>query len=57
MDNPLGGAAAPLSDQSAVRNSKGPAATLKLVVLWLAVGAPMLWGIVKAFDGGLDLFL
>jgi hypothetical protein len=57
MDNTLGGAAAPLSDQSAVRNAESPASTLKLVVLWLAIGVPMLWGIVKAFDGGLDLFL
>ncbi|HEY2464930.1 MAG TPA: hypothetical protein VGI32_12810 [Steroidobacteraceae bacterium] len=57
MDNPRGDAAtAPLSEQSAVQNTKSPASTLKLVVLWLAVGIPMLWGIAKAFEDGRNFF-
>jgi hypothetical protein len=51
MENTLNGAtAAPANEQSAVQNTKGAGSTLMLVLLWLAVSIPMLWGIVKAFD-------
>jgi hypothetical protein len=50
MENTLEGAAGTsLSEQSAVQNAKS-AASLKLVLLWLAVGIPMLWGIMKALE-------
>ena len=51
MENTLGGAAgAHLSDESAVQNAKGAGSTLKLVLVWLAVGIPMLWGMMKALE-------
>ena len=51
MENTLHGAAgAPLAEQSAVQNAKGAASTLKLVLVWLAVSVPMLWGIMKALE-------
>jgi hypothetical protein len=51
MENTLGGAAgAHLSDESAVQNAKGAAARLKLVLVWLAVSIPMLWGMMKALQ-------
>ncbi len=57
MENTLNGAAdAPLSDQSAVQNAKSAASTLKLVLLWLAVSIPMLWGIMKALEDVQTLF-
>jgi hypothetical protein len=37
--------------QSAVQNSSSTA-TLKLALLWLAVGLPLLWGMVKALQEG-----
>jgi hypothetical protein len=51
MENTLDGAAgARLSEQSAVQNTKGAGSTLKLVLVWLAVGIPMLWGMMKALE-------
>jgi hypothetical protein len=51
MENTLGGATgAHLSDESAVQNAKGAGSTLKLVLVWLAVGIPMLWGMMKALE-------
>jgi hypothetical protein len=51
MENTLNGAAsAPANERSAVQNTKGAGSTLKLMLLWLAVSIPMLWGIIKAFD-------
>ena len=51
MENTLEGAAgASLSDQPAVQNAKGAGSTLKLVLVWLAVGIPMLWGMMKALE-------
>ena len=51
MENTLGGAAgAPSSEQSAVQNAQSAASTLKLVLIWLAVGIPMLWGMMKALE-------
>jgi hypothetical protein len=57
MENTLDSAAgAPLSEQSAVQNAKSAASTLKLVLLWLAVGIPMLWGMMKALEDVQTLF-
>jgi hypothetical protein len=51
MENTLDGAAgAHLSEQSAVQNAKGAGSTLKLVLVWLAVSIPMLWGMMKALE-------
>ena len=50
MENTLNGTAG-LSEQSAVQNSKRTASALKLLVAWLAVGIPMLWGMMKALEG------
>jgi hypothetical protein len=42
-----------LGERSAVQNTS----TLKLVLLWLAVGLPLLWGVMKALEdvGNLSL--
>jgi hypothetical protein len=57
MENTLEGTAdAPLADQSAVQNSKSAASTLKLVLLWLAVSIPMLWGIMNALENVQTIF-
>ena len=51
MENTLDGAAdVPSSAQSAVRNAQSAVSTLKLVLVWLAVGIPMLWGMMKALE-------
>jgi hypothetical protein len=56
MENTLDGAAgASLNEQSAVQNVKG-AASLRLVLVWLAVSIPMLWGIVKALENVQTVF-
>ena len=50
MENTLGGAArGSIPTQSAVQN-KGGASTSKLVLLWLAVGIPLVWGVMKALQ-------
>jgi hypothetical protein len=57
MENTLDRAAgAALSEPSAVQNAKSAASTLKLVLLWLAVSIPMLWGILKALEEVQPLF-
>jgi hypothetical protein len=57
MENTLEGAAgASGAEQSAVQNSKSAASTLKLVLVWLAVSIPMLWGIMKALEDVRHLF-
>jgi len=57
MENTLDGAAgASLSEPSAEQNTKSTGSRLKLVVLWLAVGIPMLWGILKALEEVRPLF-
>jgi hypothetical protein len=51
MENTLRGAAdASLVEQPAVQNATSAASVLKLVLVWLAVGIPMLWGILKALE-------
>ena len=57
MENTLEAAAdASLAEQSAVQNSKSAAATLKLILVWLAVSIPMLWGIMKALENVQTIF-
>ena len=36
--------------QSAVRNSAAFAGKIKLILIWLAVGLPLLWGAFKALE-------
>jgi hypothetical protein len=56
MENTLDNAAgAALSEQSAVQNAKN-GASLKLVLVWLAVSIPMLWGILKALEDVQTIF-
>jgi uncharacterized membrane protein len=50
MENTLNGATGVLSEQSAVQNAKSTASALKLVLVWIAVGIPMLWGMMKALE-------
>jgi hypothetical protein len=51
MENTLGGAArGSVAQQSAVQNVKSGASMLRLVLLWLAVGIPLLWGVMKALQ-------
>ena len=51
MENTLDGAArGSIPKQSAVQNVKGGASIFKLVLLWLAVGIPLLWGVMKALQ-------
>jgi hypothetical protein len=40
----------PRGERSAVQNA-GTSSTLKLVLLWLTVGLPLLWGALKALEG------
>lgn len=57
MENTLNGAAgAALSEPSAVQNAKSAGSPLKLVLLWLAVSIPMLWGVLKALEEVQPLF-
>ena len=57
MENTLDSAAgAPSIEQSAVQNTQSAAAKLKLVLLWLAVGIPMLWGMMKALENVQTIF-
>jgi hypothetical protein len=41
-------------DRSAVRN-RTFAGKLKLAALWLAVGLPLLWGVIKTLEDGGNL--
>jgi hypothetical protein len=51
VENTVGGAArGSVADQSAVQNVKSGASISKLVLLWLAVGIPLLWGVMKALQ-------
>jgi hypothetical protein len=57
MENTLQGAAgASLAEQSALQNTKSAASTLRLVLVWLAVSIPMLWGIMKALENVQTIF-
>ena len=37
-------------EQSAVQNTNSAASTIKLLLLWLAVGLPLLWGVMKQLE-------
>jgi hypothetical protein len=52
MENAMSGAegVALSGDQSAVQNSSAASSKLKLLLLWLAVGLPLLWGAMKALE-------
>jgi hypothetical protein len=52
MENAMSGdeGAALSEDQSAVQNSATFASKFKLVLVWLAVGLPLLWGAMKALE-------
>ena len=51
MENTLDGAAsAPSNEPAAVQSAQSAASNLKLALIWLAVGAPMLWGMLKALE-------
>jgi hypothetical protein len=57
MENTLEGLTdASLGRQSAVQNTKSAASTLKLILVWLAVSIPMLWGIMKALENVQTIF-
>jgi hypothetical protein len=43
-------------ERSALQNTTTSAGTLKLVLLWLAVGLPLLWGVMKALEDTGKLF-
>jgi hypothetical protein len=36
--------------ESAVQNASTSTSKLKLAILWLAVGLPLLWGVMKALE-------
>jgi hypothetical protein len=46
----------PQRARSAVQNASTSTSTLKLVLLWLAVGLPLLWGVMKALEDVGNLF-
>jgi hypothetical protein len=43
--------------QSALQNTATSTTKLKLALLWLAVGLPLLWGVLKALEDVKYLFL
>jgi hypothetical protein len=58
MDNTMrGDAGASLSPgkESAVQNSPHDTSKLKLLLVWLAVGLPMIWGVIRTLEDGVDL--
>lgn len=45
-----------LGKESAVQNTAHDTSKLKLLLVWLAVGLPLIWGIIKTLeDGVVDL--
>ena len=58
MDNTMrGGGGASLSPgtQSAVQNNAHSTSKLKLLLVWLAVVLPLIWGVIKTLQDGSDL--
>jgi hypothetical protein len=57
MENTITGAGVsrPQGERSAVQNASSTS-TLKLVLLWLVVGLPLLWGAMKALEDVGNLF-
>jgi hypothetical protein len=59
MENTITGdadASRPLGERSAVQNASTSTRTLKLVLLWLVVGLPLVWGVMKALEDVGNLF-
>jgi hypothetical protein len=59
MENTITGDAVvsqPLGERSAVQNASTSTRTLKLVLLWLVVGLPLVWGVMKALEDVGNLF-
>ncbi|HEY2779158.1 MAG TPA: hypothetical protein VGI90_00170 [Steroidobacteraceae bacterium] len=57
MDNTMRGApeaALTPGEQSAVQNSQGTG-KLKLLLVWLAVALPLIWGVIKTLEDGIDI--
>lgn len=58
MDNTMRGAAGASvtpGKESAVQNTAHGTSKLKLLLVWLAVLLPMIWGVIKALQDGVDL--
>lgn len=58
MDNTIrdaAGAALASSDQSAVQNAAPATSRLKLLLVWLAVALPMIWGVIKTLEDGMEI--
>jgi hypothetical protein len=58
MDNTMRGAAGAAltsSEQSAVQNSARATGKLKLMLVWLAVALPLIWGVIKTLEDGIDI--
>jgi hypothetical protein len=57
MENTITGAdvSGPQSKRSAVQNASSTS-TLKLVLLWIVIGLPLLWGVMKALEDVRNLF-
>lgn len=51
MENTFGPSAITAREQTAARNRRLWKARLRMFVLWALVIAPMVWGILRAFDG------
>jgi hypothetical protein len=49
------GTALSQSDQSAVQNIAHTTGKLKLLLVWLAVALPMIWGVIKTLEDGIDI--
>jgi hypothetical protein len=59
MENTITGDAdvsQPLGERSAVQNASTSTRTLKLVLLWLVVGLPLVWGVMKALEDVGNIF-
>jgi hypothetical protein len=58
MENTITGAdvSRPQGGRSAVQNAGTSTSTLKLVLLWLVIGLPLLWGVMKALEDVGNLF-
>ena len=51
MDNTMSRVDAGLPrERSAVQNGAGSVGKIKLTLVWLAVGSPLLWGAIKALE-------
>jgi len=41
--------------ESAVQNTPHDTSNLKLLLVWLAVGLPLIWGVIKTLQDGIEL--